>query len=196
LVIGGDFSHHNTEIPQGLGFILLKATEGKNWVDPCLVTHIEQVARLYAENLPVMGFYHFARPDNNEPEVEANFFLETIKPHIGKCLMALDWEEEDFLKKNSEVQVQWINDFSNAIFKKTGVYPFLYSSRFYMLKIFRSNIKLNPEIPIWLADYNGKRILNLNGKGIDMQQISSDIFDIDVFNGSKDYLVSFALPRK
>lgn len=194
MIVGGDFSHFNTQIPQGLGFIWLKATEGKNWIDPAMVTHLENIAKNYKDNLPIMGFYHYAQPDINEPEVEAEYFTCTIHDHLGKCLLALDWEEPEFLKRPTDKQVEWINKFCKYVYDKCKVVPFLYCSRFHMLKVIRGN--LWADIPLWLADYNGNVILNLNGKGIDMQQVSNKIFDLDLFHGSKDYLVSFALPRK
>lgn len=196
MVVGGDFSHHNTEIPEGLGFIWLKATEGKTYVDPKLVYHITTIAeRGHYATLPIMGFYHFARPDNNGPEEEANHYLNVIEPHVGKCLMALDWEVSEVVNNwTTGRQVHWCRKFKEYVYKESGVVPLFYTSRFAANKI----IEYFPNFlygNLWLADYNGKKISNLQGCPVIMQQVTDKIFDLDIYWGSREELVKLALPK-
>lgn len=196
MVVGGDFSRHNTEIPEGLGFIWLKATEGKTYVDPKLNDHITTIAaRGHYATLPVMGFYHFARPDNNGPEEEAKHYLDVIEPHVGKCLMALDWEVPEITNEwTCDKQYRWANDFMDYIVKKTGVTPLFYTSR-YVAGSFAHYFRGFLSDRLWLADYNGAIVSSVYEVKPVMQQMYTTPFDIDIFRGTREELVKLALPK-
>ena len=39
------------------------------------------------------GFYHYARPENNNPQEEVNNFYNAIKDYLtDRCITVLDWE--------------------------------------------------------------------------------------------------------
>lgn len=196
MIVGGDFSHHNCEIPEGLGFIWLKATEGKTYVDPKLDEHIATIAeRGNYSALPVMGFYHFARPDNrNTPEEEAKHYLDVIEPHVGKCLMALDWEVSGVVNGwTSDKQYVWINKFVQYIQKNTGVTPLIYTGR-YAAGSLAHYFKGFLDGKLWLADYNGAIVRSVYGVKPVMQQMYDTPFDIDIFPGNYEELVKLAFP--
>ena len=73
---GIDISHHNKyNLPKFsmFDFIIMKATEGISFVDPCLKQYISMLKKdqLY-------GFYHYARPERNRAKEEAKNFINTI----------------------------------------------------------------------------------------------------------------------
>lgn len=70
----------------GLGFVMVKATEGTGYVNP---RHAAQVAHARAHGL-VVGHYHFARPGDFPYQVA--YFLQHAAPAAGDVL-CLDWED-------------------------------------------------------------------------------------------------------
>ncbi|WP_329131750.1 GH25 family lysozyme [Streptomyces sp. NBC_01476] len=70
----------------GLGFVLVKATEGTNYVNP---KHDAQVNTGRSRGL-VIGHYHFQRPGS--PAAQAAYFLQHAAPKAGDIL-ACDWED-------------------------------------------------------------------------------------------------------
>ena len=79
--------------PKNSDFIIIKASEGKTYTDPCLQANVDN-CRI---NGILIGLYHFARPENNEPEDEALSFYKTCLStglKIGDFLPCLDYEAE------------------------------------------------------------------------------------------------------
>ena len=70
----------------GLGFVMVKATEGTGYVNP---RHAAQVAHARARGM-VVGHYHFARPGS--VTAQAAYFLEHAAARAGD-LLAYDWED-------------------------------------------------------------------------------------------------------
>ncbi|WP_171167528.1 GH25 family lysozyme [Streptomyces sp. I05A-00742] len=69
----------------GLDFVLVKATEGRSYVNPRMA---DQAARARRAGL-VLGFYHFLHPGNLDEQ--AAFFVERCDSAEGDIL-AVDWE--------------------------------------------------------------------------------------------------------
>lgn len=87
-------SYQSSTFPTaGLGFVMVKATEGTGYVNP---RHAAQVAHARAAGL-VVGHYHFARPGDMATQVR--YFLAHATPAAGDVL-CLDWED-------SEVTSDW-----------------------------------------------------------------------------------------
>lgn len=192
IIVGQDLSRHNDndEIMDNSAFIFLKASEGMTYTDPTVDIKLKAIAEKRKDNLPIIGFYHYARPNNNSPEEETDNFLKRIEPHIGQCLMALDWEGTS-TSLHKVVQGEWINKFCGIIYNRTGVAPLLYISE----SPYRS-IKdyLNPQIPTWIAKY-GNRPINYNTQFPLMWQFTNTPFDIDLFYGSPAQLAAMAIPK-
>ncbi|WP_405578492.1 GH25 family lysozyme [Streptomyces sp. NBC_01190] len=70
----------------GLGFVIVKATEGTGYINP---KHTGQVATGRAHGL-VVGHYHYAKPGSMSAQV--SYFLQHAAPAAGDIL-ALDWED-------------------------------------------------------------------------------------------------------
>ena len=76
---GIDVSHHNSyQYKRGAidfskhDFIIVKATEGKSYVDPMYETYISDITSLQKP----YGIYHYARPENNSAKDEAKHFCD------------------------------------------------------------------------------------------------------------------------
>lgn len=105
----------------GKDFVICKATEGCNFVDPKCDQHYQQAKA----DGKLLGVYHFARPDvNRDAAKEACFFVENIKGYIGEAILVLDWEPVGDYKTN----VAWAKTWLNTVKNMTGVAPLIYMS--------------------------------------------------------------------
>jgi lysozyme len=100
----------------GFEFAFLKATEGRTFDDERFGFN-RRAAK--AAGL-VVGAYHFARPDNNSPEAEAQHFLRVARPKSGELLPALDWE-------TNPPTAAWASRFLRAVETAIGTPPILYT---------------------------------------------------------------------
>jgi GH25 family lysozyme M1 (1,4-beta-N-acetylmuramidase)/LysM repeat protein len=101
-------------------FAFCKATEGTGFVAH---TFQQNWAGIKAAGI-VRGAYHFARPDNNAPEDEANHFLQQVGDQLEPGdLLALDLETGTGDKSG------WALTFLQTVAAQTGFRPLLYSGR-------------------------------------------------------------------
>ena len=98
-------------------FVIAKATEGANYVDKMCDKHIQKALK----DGKLVGVYHFARPDKNKAEVEADWFVKNIKGYIGKAILVLDYEVAPYSDN-------WSYAFMCRVHEQTGVWPMLYAS--------------------------------------------------------------------
>ena len=195
-VYGIDLSHYqNNEIDSfikskdSLDFIICKATEGVTYTDPKFL----QNWKMIKENKFLRGAYHFYRCED-DPLTQAKYFLEAISDIESTDIPPIiDFEEGGLDKSQSVDKIQSaLHIFLKEIEKKSKTKPIIYTD----LNI--GNKYLNntsfSDYPLWIANYNGKRIPDLpnawKNKGWLIWQRSSnyeiDGFsnDFDVFNGS------------
>lgn len=124
----------------------LKASEGRTWNDPVWASRARQAR---AAGLRVGG-YHFARPDLNSPESEAQHFARVLGTIRRRDLRpVLDFEQATSLAP-SELEA-WARAFNHAFRFRTGLYPIFYSYPAYVAH-------MRPSKPIgaglWLASYS------------------------------------------
>lgn len=191
---GIDISHHNNldrilSIIDKPDFCFIKATEGKTFNDPKFKHNIQ----ICQEREIPIGFYHFARPENNPPLLECKHFIDRVAPYIGNALFALDWEE-----KALNYPVGWAKEFMNYFYCQTGVKPLIYCSAWYASKL--SEI-LAEDYGLWVAHYTS---LPRPGTGVyptwAFWQYASPthnytgkscVCDYDYFNGSESQLRAY-----
>jgi lysozyme len=93
---GFDVSHYQPEAPDfaqgGRVFGFCKASEGTSFVDPHFPRNR---AHLHAQNLDLIGFYHFARSKKNGAVAEAEHFARVVSARREGEVFALDYEETD-----------------------------------------------------------------------------------------------------
>lgn len=128
---------------QAADFIICKATEGVGYVDPLCDKHYQ---RAKAQG-KLLGVYHFARPDKNTAEAEAEFFVKNIKGYIGEALLALDYEVAPYSD-------DWAYAFCAKVHELTDVWPVVYMSA---SKVNGFNwSKTAKECGLWIAGYPKK----------------------------------------
>lgn len=102
-----------------IDFCICKATEGRTYVDPWFDSFAKDVKN---KGL-LFGAYHYARPElGNTAKSEAANFVSKIRPYIGKCLLALDWEGKAIK------YTAWAREWLDAVYEMTGVKPLIYMS--------------------------------------------------------------------
>lgn len=150
MIKGIDVSHHNdlgqllTRLkPSERKFIIIKATEGKTFRDPSCILN----TRIAESETDLIGYYHYARPELNNPIDEAKNFLShpEVKSHIGKAILALDWED-----KALHSSIDWAKQWLEYVYKETGVKPLFYCSSWYTAYL---HTILAGGFGLWVAHY-------------------------------------------
>lgn len=191
-LLGSDMSRHQwgSWNPSYVDFLILKATEGRTWQDPAMDKFISEIANTVPDSPPFLGFYHYARADNNTPEVEVDNFLEKIRPHIGNCFMALDFEGDSLRLKCPD---DWALTWCEEVETKTHCVPLLYVSSIQVHKF----PKTLEKYPLWVAHYNIQKpfskYCNINPL---MWQFTSKPFDVDIFYGNKADMVNLITRKR
>jgi GH25 family lysozyme M1 (1,4-beta-N-acetylmuramidase) len=105
--------------------IVLKATEGHDFVDP------EFVNRWNISAGQIRWAYHFARPSANTPQAEAgNFAAELRKVKFtSNDRLVLDWEDPKFDGKDGTA---WVQGFVDAMLKYGYEIRVIYSGGYYL----------------------------------------------------------------
>lgn len=189
---GRDVSHHNirefAEInSMNFEFLMIKASEGKTWRDKTM----QDWAGMGLQHGAVLGFYHYARPENNSAEDEAENFYNAVYNYLDDgAVLALDWEGEA-----EKCDPAWIQRFAQVLKDKgvTGGELMVYcnKSTFQKIKPYMENNGL------WLASWGNKIHTTYNGYLVAIQQTGSDdLSDIDIFNGTVEGLCYYRSFKK
>ncbi len=122
-----------------IDFIICKATEGTSFVDAFCDGWIQQAIEL---NMP-FGFYHFAQ--NNDPYIEADFFIQNTQGYFNKGIPVLDIEVTIYN------WVDYCTKFCTRVHDKTGVWPMIYTSAGMLPNLYE--FTLIDECGLWVAGY-------------------------------------------
>ena len=191
---GIDVSHYNNldrilSIIDKPEFCIIKATEGKTFTDSRF-KHNVQICE--ERDIPI-GFYHYARPEYNDPITEAAHFIDTVAPYIGEAIFALDWEG-----KALNYSTDWALKFLDYFYCQTGVKPLIYTSSWYTSKL--QKIADN-DYGLWVAHWTpaSKPHIGIYPFWAFWQYATPDdnytgqscVCDYDYFNGTKSQLESY-----
>lgn len=175
---GCDISHYNavnrTDYTS-YDFYIMKATEGKTYVDKKWRTHLAHVLH----NNKLYGFYHYARPENNTSVEEAKNFLNQVGNYAGNCIYALDWEQTAL-----KYDITWALNWLNYVYDSTGVRPVIYCQSSYTSKL---KPILDNNYGLWVAQWNSK--ISKPNTGVypyyALWQYADKPIDLDYFNGNE-----------
>lgn len=98
----------------GADAVIVKATEGANYVDPYCDSIIQQAM---ATGMP-WGFYHFA--GDGDAVAEAVHFINNCSGYFGSGIPVLDWEGNQ--------GDDWVNRFVETVHEQTSVWPWIYAN--------------------------------------------------------------------
>ena len=183
---GCDISHHNKyKIPNfsDYDFIIMKATEGRSFVDPMMKEYIEKLGKdqLY-------GFYHFARPERNRAKDEAKHFCNAIGVYGEEAMLVLDWEAQAVKQP-----IEWALEWCKLVEKEYGKKPLIYCSSWYTKKI---KLLLENDIGLWVAHYTNKEKPTVYTYPTwAMWQYTDKPLDKDIFNGTAKQFRAYCTRR-
>lgn len=133
----------------GYRFAWIKATEGTGYTDPQFRVNWHEAA---AWGL-VRGAYHVARPDLNEPEAEADYFLATVGMLAPGDLLALDCEEPLAPAVAPDDWHDWALAWLRRVEARAGFLPLLYSRVSFMRAHNLTGHTDLADYGLWLAAY-------------------------------------------
>lgn len=124
----------------GADFVIVKATEGNCYTDPVCDQHYQRAKA----NGQLRGFYHFARPDGNDPISEADYFVNECLGYFKDGIPVLDWEVNTW-------NVGWAKQWLDRVYARTGVRPLIYMSA----SVVNGNnwSSVSNDYGLWIAGY-------------------------------------------
>ena len=122
-------------------FVVVKATEGTGYINPCCDTHVQQAIEMGK----LFGVYHYA--NGGDPIAESNFFLQNIQGYIRKGILVLDFEGESNAAWNVYPN-EWIKAWCDNVYNQTGVKPLVYIQASALNKVAGVG-----DYGLWVAEY-------------------------------------------
>ena len=126
-------------------FVIVKATQGTGYINP----DFRRMADAVLKAGKLLGIYHYGAGGN--PISEAEFFLGTIRPYIGKAVLAVDWEK-DQNPAFGRNDVDWSKKWLDHVKDKTSVRPFIYMSKISGCRAHNWSA-VAKDYPLWGAQY-------------------------------------------
>lgn len=129
-------------------FVIIKATEGKSYVDPSCDIFFQKALNLNKK----LGIYHFANNSDNTAEQEADWFIKNTKGYIGKAIPILDFED-----KGATHDVAWAKKWLDRVAEAYGCKPLIYMSESVVNSYDWSSVA-NANYGLWVAKYRDKNV--------------------------------------
>jgi lysozyme len=194
---GADISSHQGTINfhslrDNLEFVIIRSTYGNGYTDAQFTRNRDE-----ARNVGLcVGFYHYAYPQYNTPQDEADWLSKTVSCHPGEILV-LDFEEA------YPNPVNWCKTFLDKVTSNMGFKPLIYLNQS-QIKSFDWTPVINAGYGLWLAEYDN----NPDGIPVStpwgfvaMRQYSDKgtvgtltPLDLDVFYGTTDQFKKYGNP--
>jgi lysozyme len=127
----------------GLEAVIIKATQGVNFVDPQFRNHL---AGAQAAGL-MIGAYHFGTA--SDAVGQADDFLKAVNPGPD-TLLALDYEENP---SGTQMTIPIAEKFVARVHEKTGRFPVFYCGHLFKEQMGNAKHPLFAQCPLWLAAY-------------------------------------------
>lgn len=127
-----------TAVP--LDFVLVKATQGTNYVSPDCARVVDQA--LGAGKMA--GVYHYVSGGN--AIAEADYFVSQIRGWIGRVVIAIDWESN---QNSAWGNTDYLKQMAQRVIDKTGVKPLIYASS----SAFPWDVCKSLDLGAWVAQY-------------------------------------------
>lgn len=191
MVKGFDVSHwqDHKAFVKALGelkpaFCMCKATEGMTYVDRTYWNKVNELKQFGV----LRGAYHYARPENNHPEDEANNFLSTIQFDGRPMLLALDWEDVALT-----CSPNWALEWLEYVFEHTGIRPMFYCQQ---SAVSKCKIIADNDYGLWVARYKDVLGSVAPWQTYAIWQRRSGAVNGNTFNGTLEQLYKYATPLK
>lgn len=176
----------SNQITEG-DFIICKATEGTNYVDPTC----DPKYQMNKAAGKLLGVYHFARPEWNSAEAEAEFFVNNVRGYINEAILVLDWESPN------KWDVAWAKRWLDKVKELTRVKPLIYMSSSVTFEYDWSSVVAG-DYGLWVANYGNNDGTNHGCPAVGywglvaMHQYTSVPLDKDEFFGDANAWRAYA----
>lgn len=98
-------------------FVIVKATEGVNYVNPDCDRAVQQAIRLGK----CWGTYHYV--DGSGAVAEADYYVNNIKGYLGKGILCIDWESGS---NRAWGNYAYLETLVSRVIERTGIKPLIY----------------------------------------------------------------------
>lgn len=142
---GVDCSSWNTGIDFNqvpADFVVEKATQGVNYVNPDCDRVIQQCIKLGK----CWGTYHYV--DGSGAVAEADYYVNNVKNYVGKGILAIDWESGG---NKAWGNTAYLDAVVSRVIERTGVKPMIYCSQSVVASI--ASIASARDCGLWVAQY-------------------------------------------
>lgn len=129
-----------TKVPAD--FVIAKATQGTNYVNPDCDRVIQQCIKLGK----CWGTYHYV--DGSGAQAEADYYVKNIQGYIGKGVLAIDWESGS---NKAWGNYAYLDTLVNRVIERTGVRPMIYAQASVYAQVAAVAKKYN--CAVWCAQY-------------------------------------------
>lgn len=178
-------------------FALVKATQGTGYVSPTMAAQAQGAL----ETGKKLGFYHYAA--GGSCTAEADFFVATIRPWVGRAVLALDWESN---QNGQWGNSSWSTCFVQRVKDATGVMPMVYVQASAVWQVAGARAAGSG---LWVAQYASMAATGyqsspwlLGAYGEAMKQYSSNgrlsgysgALDLNIFRGTREAWDRYANP--
>ena len=161
-------------------FVICKATEGVTIIDSQAQAHYAKAKRSGL----LTGFYHYARPESNSAQREAQYFVDAVRPYIGESILALDYEGRA-LAYGPEWALRWLN----IVHEMTGVKPVIYLQG---SAVSGYGDILSADYGLWVAHWGTQNPWISPWPFYTLWQYRGDPLDLDYFNGDAETWAKYA----
>ncbi len=153
-ILGIDLSHHNGVVDwhqiarEGVGFAILKASEGLTWTDKRYARNVLGAASV---GIPAAA-YHYARV-YNDPTAEARAAVAAAAP-----LKRVHLDVESHHDRSPEELGEWIAAWCAEYEKLTGLTAMIYTASWFAVPRLNDGRSVTSRVdplkwPLWVADY-------------------------------------------
>lgn len=129
-----------TKVPAD--FVIAKATQGVNYVNPDCDRVIQQCIKLGK----CWGTYHYV--DGSGAQAEADYYVRNIQGYIGKGILCIDWESGS---NSAWGNYNYLSQLVARVIERTGVKPLIYAQASVYAQVAAVAKRYN--CGIWCAQY-------------------------------------------
>jgi GH25 family lysozyme M1 (1,4-beta-N-acetylmuramidase) len=213
-VVGPDVSSNNhshghalnwrTVQRAGVAFAFIKATEGRDYVNPKFASDFHAAGRIFK------GAYHYARPSGRnhaqivaDAKAEADHFIRIAGAMRGKGILPPVLDIEDSGTLNPHQMKWWTRIWLRRVKVLTGRTPIIYTYPDFWKQKLRNSVEFRA-YPLWVAHYGVPRPRLFGGwkrftfwQFTDRGRLAGSRLplDVNVFNGSRAQLRALTIQR-
>lgn len=123
-------------------FVIAKATQGTNYVNPDCDRAVQQAIRLGK----CWGTYHYV--DGSGAVAEADYYVRNVQGYLGKGILCIDWESGS---NKAWGNYGYLDALVARVIERTGVRPMIYAQASVYAQVAAVAAKYN--CGIWCAQY-------------------------------------------